>query len=141
MQEQAKLLGEREKAWLEQAIKEFDHGEYFACHETLELLWRWDDSPRRVLWQAILHVAVSLYLLQKGRWKGAEAQARKATQRLRPFAKSAEEGLELGRLWFWLESYECLWRGGGDPKMFLGIVGVPFLKETVELVCQKDSEK
>jgi len=48
-------------ALLVQGIEEFNRGEYYACHETLELLWRAEQRPIRRLYQGILLVGVSLY--------------------------------------------------------------------------------
>jgi len=46
---------------LGRGIEEFNAGAYYACHETLEELWRAEGRPIRRLYQGILLVGVSLY--------------------------------------------------------------------------------
>jgi len=57
---------------LNQAVTEFNRGEFFECHETLELLWnqQTDDMKRRWL-QGILQIAVGLHHVQKENVAGA----------------------------------------------------------------------
>lgn len=49
-------------------IELFDAGEYFACHETFEEVWRSTDPQPRDLWQGLIQVAVGLHhALDRGR--------------------------------------------------------------------------
>ncbi|MGQ9880349.1 MAG: DUF309 domain-containing protein [Armatimonadota bacterium] len=46
-----------------EAVYLFNEGEYFACHEVLEELWRAEPTSWRLLYQGILQVAVGCYHL------------------------------------------------------------------------------
>jgi uncharacterized protein len=49
------------------AIAEFNAGEYFAQHETLELLWRATPAEIRHLYEGILQIGVGLHHLLRNR--------------------------------------------------------------------------
>jgi hypothetical protein len=53
------------------AIDQFNRGEWFDCHETLEELWVGETGWRRDLYQGILQVAVALHHWQEGNFAGA----------------------------------------------------------------------
>jgi hypothetical protein len=55
---------------LREGIAQFNRGEYFACHETLEELWAGERTPVRDLYQGILQIAVALHHLENGNYKG-----------------------------------------------------------------------
>lgn len=55
-------------------IHEFNAGEFFEQHETLELLWRATESDVRYLYQGILLVGVGFYHLEQGNFHGAQAK-------------------------------------------------------------------
>jgi uncharacterized protein len=68
------------------ALRQFNAGHYFECHETLEALWIPEDRPVRELYQGILHVAVGCYhLTARQNWVGAVNQLAKALRRLGPW--------------------------------------------------------
>ncbi len=52
-------------------LAQFNAGEYWECHETLEVLWRADPRPIRALYQGILQVGVAFYHLHRGNYNGA----------------------------------------------------------------------
>ncbi|GIW07892.1 MAG: hypothetical protein KatS3mg060_2697 [Dehalococcoidia bacterium] len=79
------------------AVRQFDDGDYFACHETLEDLWRAEPGPVRRVYQGILHVAVGLYHLRRGNRHGAVTKLRSGLDYLAPFPSRCH-GLDLGRL-------------------------------------------
>jgi predicted metal-dependent hydrolase len=54
-------------AALEQAIHEFNAGEFFEQHETLELLWRAEPDEIRHLYEGILQIGVGMHHLLKNR--------------------------------------------------------------------------
>ncbi len=53
------------------AIDEFNRGDWFECHETIEELWTDEVGEVRDLYQGILQVAVALYHWRKGNFCGA----------------------------------------------------------------------
>jgi len=68
------------------AIGQFNAGEYYACHETLEELWLGERSDIRRLYQGILQIGVGLYHLQRRNEAGARNLLRRGKGLLRPFA-------------------------------------------------------
>jgi len=54
-----------------QAIGEFNRGDWFNCHETLEDLWAGEEGEIRNFYQGVLQVAVALYHWRGGNFKGA----------------------------------------------------------------------
>lgn len=67
-------------------VRQFNAGEYFACHETLEELWLAERGGLRGLYQGILQVGVGLYHLQRGNEQGARILLKRGAELLRPFA-------------------------------------------------------
>jgi len=52
-------------------LQQFNRGEYFAAHETLEEAWNNDDTPGRELYRAILQVAVAYLQIERRNYRGA----------------------------------------------------------------------
>ncbi len=52
-------------------IEQFNHREYFECHETLEAIWIKEPRPIRTLYKGILQVGVGCYHLLRGNYRGA----------------------------------------------------------------------
>jgi hypothetical protein len=67
-------------------VRQFNAGEYFACHETLEELWLAERGAMRRLYQGVLQVGVGLYHLQRGNEQGALILLARGRELLRPFA-------------------------------------------------------
>lgn len=78
-------------------IDEFNRGEYFECHETLELLWRAESRPVRRLYQGILQVGVALYKVRRGRYRSALLLLERGMAYLRPFAPACQ-GVDVAAL-------------------------------------------
>ena len=75
---------------LREAIEQFNRGEYFTQHETLEILWRDEPRPVRELYQGILQVGVALYHVQRGNYHGAVYMLTRGAEYLRPFAPECQ---------------------------------------------------
>jgi len=52
-------------------LQEFNRGEYFKAHDSLELAWMEDQSAGRDLYRALLQVAVAYYQIERGNYNGA----------------------------------------------------------------------
>ena len=52
-------------------LDEFNRGEYFKAHDSLELAWMADHTAGRDLYRAILQVAVAYYQIERGNYNGA----------------------------------------------------------------------
>ena len=72
------------------AVEQFDRGEYFEQHETLEHLWRATREPIRDLYHGILQIGVGLHHLRRRNFHGAGVLLEEGIERLRPFAPSCQ---------------------------------------------------
>jgi len=72
-------------AALIQAVHEFNVGQYFECHETLEHAWLHERGYIRVLWQGIIQVSVGCLHLTRGNGEGARKVWTAALKNLAPF--------------------------------------------------------
>lgn len=68
---------------LRRGVEQFNAGEYWECHETLEHLWNAESRPVRDLYQGILQVGVALHHLRQGNYAGAIKMFRRGLPRLR----------------------------------------------------------
>jgi predicted metal-dependent hydrolase len=65
-------------------IEQFNAGEFFACHETLEELWQAAPlGEERVFLQALIQAAAALHHFQQGNLKGAASLSQRAILKLR----------------------------------------------------------
>ena len=67
-------------------IEEFNRGEFYECHDTLEALWIAESCPVRHLYQGILQVAVAFYHLRAGRFRPVVTLLTRGSNYLEPFA-------------------------------------------------------
>ena len=73
-----------------QGIDQFNKGEFFEQHETLELLWRDTRTPDRGLYHGILQIGVGFHHWRNGNFHGASVLLDEGIERLRPFAPSCQ---------------------------------------------------
>ncbi|YAI82020.1 MAG: DUF309 domain-containing protein [cyanobacterium endosymbiont of Rhopalodia sterrenbergii] len=59
----------RKQFW--QGVEQFNHREFYSCHDTLEALWMDSVEPDRQFYQGILQIAVGCYHLGNDNWRGA----------------------------------------------------------------------
>ncbi len=82
---------------LRAGVEQFNNGEFFEQHETLELLWRATRTPDRGLYHGILQVGVAFHHWQRGNFHGATTLLDEGIERLRPFGPSCQ-GVDVARL-------------------------------------------
>ena len=73
------------QAALKQGIQEFNNGDYFECHETLEDIWMIEVGPDRSFYQGLLQLGVGCFHLLNRNYVGAESQWSKACAKLKNF--------------------------------------------------------
>lgn len=62
------LTADARRRLIARGVELFDAGEWFACHEAFEEVWRSTDPAPRDLWQGLIQVAVGLHhALDRGR--------------------------------------------------------------------------
>ena len=69
-----------------EGIAQFNRGEYFEQHETLELLWRAERRSIRSLYQGILQIGVAFHHLRRLNHHGTVYMLTRGSNYLRPFA-------------------------------------------------------
>lgn len=69
-------------------IEQFNRGEFYECHDTLEELWMAEERPIRCLYQGILQIGVAFYHLRAGRYRPVVYLLDRASGYLQPFAPS-----------------------------------------------------
>lgn len=65
-----------------QGVAQFNSGDYYTCHDTLEALWMDATEPQKTFYQGILQIAVGLYHLSNYNWRGAVILLGEGTNRL-----------------------------------------------------------
>lgn len=63
-------------------IEQFNQGDYYACHDTLEAIWMDANTYDRAFYQGILQIAVGLYHLTNLNWQGAAILLGEGSHRL-----------------------------------------------------------
>jgi hypothetical protein len=78
-------------------IEEFNAGQYFEQHETLELVWRAELRPIRDLYRGVLQIGVGCLQVERGNAIGALKMIDRAAKWLQPF-RPACQGIDVDRL-------------------------------------------
>ena len=73
-----------------EGIHEFNAGEFFEQHETLELLWRATESDIRYLYQGVLLIGVGFYHQQQDNYHGTQAKLAAGIEMLEWFAPACQ---------------------------------------------------
>ncbi|NJM98176.1 MAG: DUF309 domain-containing protein [Phormidesmis sp. RL_2_1] len=76
------------EALLIRGIHEFNQGEFYACHDTLEAIWMDAEIAEKPFYQGILQVAVAFYHLSHLNWRGGAILLGEGITRLRKFEPS-----------------------------------------------------
>ena len=80
-----------------EGIAQFNRGEYFEQHETLELLWRAERRDVRRLYQGILQIGVAFHHLRRCNYHGTVYMLTRGPGYLAPFAPGCQ-GVNVERL-------------------------------------------
>jgi len=75
---------------LKQAIAQFNQGEFYQCHDSLEALWMEAQDPQRRFYQGLLQVAVAYYHWNHGNCRGSAILLGEGLLKLRSFADCQE---------------------------------------------------
>ncbi|HWO93353.1 MAG TPA: DUF309 domain-containing protein [Dehalococcoidia bacterium] len=79
------------------AIDQFNRGEYWEQHETLEDIWIEEADPVRHLYQGILQVGVAFHHWRRSNFRGADLLLERGLTYLQPFRPSCM-GVDVERL-------------------------------------------
>src|SRR3979411_679124 len=75
-----------------EGIEQFNRGEFFEQHETLELLWRAEQREVRRLYQGILQIGVAFHHLRRLNHHGTVYMLTRGSMHLAPFAALCPRG-------------------------------------------------
>lgn len=78
-------------------LHEFNTGEYFECHETLETAWMQESGPVRDVYRAILQIAVAYLQITRGNYRGAHKMFVRAVQWIAPLPDQCH-GIDIRQL-------------------------------------------
>jgi len=78
-------------------LEEFNRGEYFQAHESLESAWNADTTPTRELYRAVLQVAVAYYQIVRRNYNGALKMFLRVRQWIEPLPDSCR-GINVAQL-------------------------------------------
>jgi hypothetical protein len=73
-----------------EGIAQFNRGEYFEQHETLELLWRAEPRAVRRLYQGILQIGVAFHHLRRRNHHGTVYMLTRGAHYLTPFSPGCQ---------------------------------------------------
>ena len=71
------------------AVEQFNHGEWYACHDGFEALWHESLEPERTELQGILQIAVAHLHRERGNLRGATVLLGEGLGRLSPCGDGA----------------------------------------------------
>ncbi len=74
-----------------QGIDEFNRGDFYACHDTLEAIWMVAETVDKPFYQGILQIAVAFYHLGNLNWRGGAILLGEGISRLQKFEPSYEQ--------------------------------------------------
>jgi predicted metal-dependent hydrolase len=74
-----------------EGIAQFNRGEYFEQHETLELLWRAERREVRRLYQGVLQIGVAFHHLRRLNHHGTVYMLTRGSMYLAPFAPRCQQ--------------------------------------------------
>jgi predicted metal-dependent hydrolase len=86
----ADACGDGPPAMLLKGIHEFNAGEFFEQHETLETLWRLTESDIRYLYQGVLLIGVGFYHQEQNNFHGTQAKLAAGIEMLEWFTPSCQ---------------------------------------------------
>jgi hypothetical protein len=78
-------------------LAQFNRGEFYEQHETLETLWRDEPRPVRRLYQGILQIGVAFYQVRRRNFHGAVVMLERGLRNIGPF-ESANVAIDVARL-------------------------------------------
>lgn len=100
-----------QKFW--QGVEEFNTGQFYACHDSLEEIWLEAVDPEKTFYQGILQIAVAFYHLGNHNWRGCAIMLGEGTNRLRRY-RPEYNGIDVEDLF--LEALTALERLQATPE-------------------------
>jgi predicted metal-dependent hydrolase len=97
-------------------IEQFNRREFYACHDSIELVWVDEPGDVRLMYQGILQIGVAFYQVQQGNWPGMVKMLARGKGKLLPFLPRCQ-GIDLEGLLAEVERCEAALRELGPEGM------------------------
>lgn len=107
-------------------LEQFNRGEYFEAHETLEHAWQAETGPVRDLYRAVLQIAVAYHHITRRNYAGALKMFRRSRQWFNRLPPNACQGIDLAQLRADAERAEAALRALGPER--IGAMDLSLLK-------------
>jgi predicted metal-dependent hydrolase len=91
------VLEDEERRGFDKGVEEFNRGDFFECHDSLEEVWTGIRGPARDFFQGLIQVSVGFYHLGNANRGGALTLLRRGLSRLERYP-DVYGGLDLGAL-------------------------------------------
>jgi uncharacterized protein len=105
-----------------QGVEQFNSGQFYACHDTLEALWIEASEPEKSFYQGVLQIAVALYHLSNRNWTGAVILLGEGSNRLRRYP-STYSGIDVDQLLYQSAALLSALQKAGAEKITAGNLG------------------
>jgi predicted metal-dependent hydrolase len=99
-----------------QGIEQFNRREFYACHDSIELVWVDEPWDVRLMYQGILQISVAFYQVQQGNRPGMVKMMARGKGKLLPFLPACQ-GIDLEGLLAEVERCEAALRELGPEGM------------------------
>lgn len=109
-----------------QGLEQFNRGEYFEAHETLEHAWQAETGPVRDLYRAVLQIAVAYHHVTRRNYAGALKMFRRSRQWFNRLPPATCQGIDLAQLRADAERVEAAVRALGPER--IGEIDLTLLK-------------
>jgi CheY-like chemotaxis protein len=73
-----------------EGIAQFNRREFYACHDSIELVWVNEPGDVRLMYQGLLQVGVAFYHVQQGNWPGMLKMMARGKGKLLPFLPTCQ---------------------------------------------------
>jgi len=113
-----------------QAIEEFNRGDWFECHETLEELWVGAKGELRDFYQGLLQLAVAQHHWRNGNFKGALILLRGGVDllsRVAPVCQGVDVGALSGSAGTLIQELSALGEGRMEELAASSLLKVPLV--------------
>lgn len=74
-----------------QGVEQFNQGQFYACHDTLEALWLESSELDKRFYQGVLQIAVACYHWENQNWRGAAILLGEGMRKLRDYQPMYEQ--------------------------------------------------
>lgn len=101
---------------LQLACDQFNRGQFFECHETLEEIWQHEQGPVRDLYKGIIQLAAAFVHITRNHYRGPDRLLGTAAGYLRPYAASRAMGFDVAGLISAIEAAHRRLRAAGPAQ-------------------------